>query len=267
MYLCIDIGATKTLICLINNRRKILHSVRFDTPADQNIFLDTLTSAVRANFSTVNLEAVSIAAPGPVKNNQILWLDNLPWGKINLVGKLKNLFDAPIFLENDATLAALSEAEKLSGLSVYLTFSTGIGGGIARDGNMDPSSHDFEPGHNKYNFKDKQVSWEDFASAQAISKYYGRYTTHIKKRSEWEDIAYRISIGLQPIITTVRPNTIIFGGPVGLELKKYRHFLKKHLIATLPPNTPIPKFLTAKYKHESVIHGCYLYAKYQLANQ
>ena len=38
MYLCIDIGGTKTIVALVNARGKILHSVKFETPVDQKKF-------------------------------------------------------------------------------------------------------------------------------------------------------------------------------------------------------------------------------------
>jgi len=267
MYLCIDIGATKTLVALMNNRRRILNSFRFATPHDQDVFLDTLTSEVRANFSIDGLKVISVAVPGPVENNQILWIDNLPWTNFNLDGNLKKLFRTPVFLENDATLAGIAETENLPGLSVYLTFSTGIGSTVIRDGQVDPAFDTFEPGHDEYSFRGKLLAWEDFASAKAIADYYGKLTSKIKKKSDWVEISCRMATGLRPIIAYIRPDNIILGGPLGLDLKKYRQPLEKQLSVSLPPGVSMPKFTTAKYKHESTIYGCYVYAQRQLAAQ
>jgi len=267
MYLCIDIGGTKTLVALMNNRRRILNSFRFATPHDQNIFFDTLVSEIRANFSLEGLKVVSVAIPGPVENNKILWFSNLPWTDFDLDGKLKKLFRVPLFFENDATLAGLSEAEGLPGLSIYLTFSTGIGGTVIRDGHIDPAFDTFEPGHDEYIFRGKLLAWEDFSSAKAIADYYGKLTSKIKKKTDWVEISCRMATGLRPIIAYIRPDHIILGGPLGLDLKKYRQPLEKQLSVALPPGVSMPKFTIAKYKHESVIYGCYLHAKRQLAAQ
>lgn len=265
MYLCIDIGGTKTLIALMNDRRKILHSFRFATVKDQNSFFDLLISEIRANFSTNNIKAISVAVPGPTQNNKILWLGNLPWTDFNLTSQLQDTFKAPVFLENDANLAGLAEAEKLPGLTIYLTLSTGIGGSVLRDGNIDPSHHNFEPGHDKYNYGGNHLEWEDFSSAKAVSHHYGKPTSEIKKKDTWVAISCRIATGLHSIIATLEPTTIILGGPLGLELKKYRKPLEKQLSVALPTGVPMPQLLTAKYKNESTIYGCYLYAKRQLA--
>ncbi|MCL1839897.1 ROK family protein [Candidatus Saccharibacteria bacterium] len=265
MYLCIDIGGTKTLAALINDRRRVLHSVRFATPSDQDDFFQTLVSTIRANFSLEDLKVISVAIPGPVQDNQILWLGNLPWTNFDLGTKLEKLFNVPVFLENDANLAGIAEAENLPGLSVYLTFSTGIGGSVIKGGVIDPSIQHFEPGHDKYDFNGESVEWEDFASAKAILDHFGKMTEQIKKKSDWVEISCRIATGLRPIIANIHPDRIIFGGPLGLELKKYYQPLEKQLSVALPTGVTMPKLLVAKYKNESVLHGCYLYAQRQLA--
>ena len=38
MYLCIDIGGTKTIVALVDNKGKLLHSVKFLTNENQAKF-------------------------------------------------------------------------------------------------------------------------------------------------------------------------------------------------------------------------------------
>jgi glucokinase len=65
----------------------------------------------------------------------ILLFSNLKgWGNEPLVSMLKKHFSGPVYLENDANAAALAEwhygyAGKVDSL-LYLTFSTGMGGGM-----------------------------------------------------------------------------------------------------------------------------------------
>ncbi|WP_262406167.1 ROK family protein [Protaetiibacter sp. SSC-01] len=62
------------------------------------------------------------------------------WIDIPIVDRARDEFGLPAFLENDATLAALAEyrhgAAAGSGSSIYLTISTGIGGGAVIDGRL-----------------------------------------------------------------------------------------------------------------------------------
>jgi len=267
MYLCIDIGGTKTLVALMNNHRKILHSIRFSTAFDQDHFFENLINEIRTNFAIKELEAISVGVPGPTENNQILWLGNLPWTNFDLGAKLKDIFRAPVYIENDANLAGLAEAENIPGLSVFLTLSTGIGGGVIKDGSIDPSIRIYEPGHDKYIFNGQLLEWEDFASAKAIYEYYGKLTTEIKSRADWVEISCRIATGMHSVISCIRPDTIILGGPLGLAFKKYRQPLEKQLSVALPASVSMPKLLIAKYKDKSVIFGCFIYAQQQTTSK
>ena len=160
MYLCIDIGGTKTIIALLNQQGKLLHSVRFATVANQNDFYDSLLQQIRANFVLSNIETISIAMPGIIKRNRAVWLGNLPWKNFDLAALLKaDLNISRVYVENDANLAALAEARHCTGRSIYLTFSTGIGGGVVEDGQLVKRYSDFEPGHTEYIWRDQKLEW------------------------------------------------------------------------------------------------------------
>ena len=259
MYLCIDIGGTKTLIALLDQHGKLLHSVRFATIANQDAFYEALLQQIRVNFVLSNIKTIAIAMPGIVKRNRAVWLGNLPWRDFNIATLLKaDLGNIPIYVENDANLAALAEARNCTGRSLYLTFSTGIGGGIVENGQLVKRYSDFEPGHTEYIWHGKKLEWEDISAASAINKKYGRLVSEIKDPDIWDDIVCRIELGLTPLITSLKPARIFFGGPLGFMLNTYRSKLRKSLIKNgiTPPN-----FRIAKYKDFSVIYGCYYYAK------
>ena len=86
---------------------------------------------------------IGIAAPGPLDpfNGIILSTPNLPgWDDVPLVDEISNRFDCPVVLNNDANLAALGEWKHGAGRGVndliYLTISTGIGGGVITQGQL-----------------------------------------------------------------------------------------------------------------------------------
>ncbi len=261
MYLCIDIGGTKTLIALVNNRGKILHSIKFATIKDQDHFYEQLTDQIRINFVMNNIDTIAVAMPGVVKNNRVLWLGNLPWKNFDIASKLNADYDKPVFVENDANLAALAEAGHSAMRNLYFTFSTGIGGGVVEKGQILKKYQDFEPGHEHYTYHGERPEWEDLAAASAINQKYGKLASEITDRETWTDIAERILLGLAPLTATIKPDRIIFGGPLGLELAHYRRMLKKRLAEALPKNVRVPRLAKARYGSFSVIHGCYIYAK------
>ncbi len=267
MYLCIDIGGTKTIVALLDSRGKLLHSVKFATLPDYREFYSTLISQIRINFVTSAVKIISVAIPGPVKKDRVLWLGNLPWKDIDIAAQLKTDFDLPVVVENDANLAALAEARLCRGRSLYLTFSTGIGGGVIEDKKIVARYSNFEPGHTEYIYKQQRAEWEDIASGKAIRDYYAKNAEEITDPAAWQDIASRINLGLIPLITSLKPQRIIFGGPIGLALNSYKKPLRAQLKSALSTKTTLPRFQTAKYGHFSVIYGCYFYAKARLAHK
>jgi len=89
------------------------------------------------------VKAIGVSAPGPLDpwRGVIMWAPNLPgWKDVPLGERLSQAVDRPIFLGNDANLAALAEHRHGAGQGysdmIYITVSTGIGGGIISDGRL-----------------------------------------------------------------------------------------------------------------------------------
>jgi len=261
MYLCIDVGGTKTILALVNATGEILHYLQFPTIQDQKKYYNILLQQIRVNFCTSSFKAISIAMPGIIKHNEAVWLGNLDWHDFNLSAMFKAEFGTPVFMDNDANLAALAEAHGLKGRSLYFTFSTGIGGGVIENNKIVKRYADFEPGHIQYVYDGKPQEWEDLAAASAIKKKYHKLVEEITDPADWDGIIERMLLGLVPLTTSIKPVRIFFGGPLGLHLNSYRTKLRKAFRAALPSNIPLPRLIVAKYGSLSVIHGCYLNAK------
>lgn len=268
MFLSIDIGGTKTLIALFSFRGLLLKTTKFPTPKNPDLFLKTLANTLPSFLKTENkklqLKAVTIAVPGTIKTEQkncSITCENLNWTNFDLLTPIKQLFSCQIFLANDANLAALYEASRIhtKKKTIYLTFSTGIGGGIVEDGHLLPSSDSFEPGHKIYSFKDTDLEWEDIASAKALSKTYHSPLSSLKLTPEIKsDIISRLSLGISDIIKSESPKILIIGGPLGHIINK----LKRPLLSSLRNViNPLPKIIKAHRPEQSVIYGAYLYSK------
>jgi len=252
MYLAIDIGGTKTLIALFSRKGRVIRRRKFKTAWKKERFLADLKREVGA-FVKYRVSGVAVAIPGVVQKNYTVRLGNRDWGDFSLLDDVKSLFDCPIYFENDANLAAIYESYKLAGRTVFLTFSTGIGGGVAEHGRLIPCSDEFEPGHKVYEYNGKSAEWEDIAAASAIEKYFHvDAATTLRGRAKMEEVAKRIYLGLPDIVREYKPDTIVLGGPLGKIFKLYVKYL--------------PKFPGVKYRRprrplESVIYGCYIFCK------
>lgn len=137
----IDLGGTKTAIALVDGG-DILVKTRIETP--QTGF-DTVVEAITAASLNLLQESgqeaavtrAGIGSPGPLdlQTGTILWAPNIV-GMENgpIVAALQGALNLPVHLENDANAAGYAEHlyGAASGLetSVFLTLSTGIGGGL-----------------------------------------------------------------------------------------------------------------------------------------
>jgi len=101
---------------------------------------------------------IGIASPGPLDTFRgiVLTTPNLPgWHNVPLVDEISSRMHCPVVLNNDANLAALGEWKHGAGRAVddliYLTISTGIGGGVITQGRMLLGAHGLaaELGHMK----------------------------------------------------------------------------------------------------------------------
>ena len=252
MYLSIDIGGTKTLVALFSRRGRVIRRFKFKTARSFSEFVGDLT-LVLEEFRGRPIRAMTVAIPGVVQKNCSVCFGNRDWGEVDLYSPISALFNCPVFFENDANLAAVYESYRLPGKTVFLTFSTGIGGGVASRGRILPESGAFEPGHKFYSIDGTTLEWEDIAAASALEKHFDiDYATDLRGKNVMEEIARRIALGLPDIISEYKPDNIVLGGPLGKIFKLYVKYL--------------PKFDGVRYRRprrplESVIYGCFLYSK------
>ena len=216
------------------------------------MFIQDLTENL-SHFKRYKIKGIVVAIPGIVQKNYTVSFGNRNWKNIDLVTPIKNLFNCPIWFENDANLAALYEGYRIPGRTVFLTFSTGIGGGIVKNNRILPESYKLEPGHKKYEYLGKVREWEDIASSSALeSAYHTDRATDLRGKVIMQDIANRVALGIPDIVAEYHPDTVILGGPLGKIFKLYRKYLPEDLGV---------KIRRPKRPTESVIYGEYIYAK------
>jgi predicted NBD/HSP70 family sugar kinase len=265
MYLAIDIGGTKTLVASLNNDGVITERVRFETPKDYKDFAAALAETV-ASLSTDDFLACCTAFPGKLDRERGVGIvmGNLPWENVPIEADVKKIVHCPVFVDNDANLAGLSEAMLVKDQYrrvLYITISTGIGTGIIVDQHIDPAFADSEGGQMLLEHNDKLQVWEDFASGSAIVRRYGKMAKDITSEATWKHISHDLAIGFIDLIAVVQPQVIIIGGSVGHYLEKYKKPLTEALERYEMPLVRIPPIIEAQRPDDAVLYGCYDLAK------
>lgn len=143
----VDLGGTKISTAISTLEGKILKQTVVATKADEGEkpVLDRIIGTIEevlkgANISSDQVEAIGIGSPGPLdaKKGVIITTPNLPFKNCNVVAPIKEKFGIPVYLDNDANVAAIGEymfgAGKGTKNIVYFTVSTGVGGGAVLNG-------------------------------------------------------------------------------------------------------------------------------------
>lgn len=144
----VDIGGTKICACLGDHTGKIIASKRILTQplkgsenglkATADLIREILTEE---RIDLKQIGAIGISSPGPIstREGKMLKPPNLPgWENAPLVQFFKDSFHKEVVMNNDANAAAVAEFQfggsKGTPNLVYLTCSTGMGGGAFVNG-------------------------------------------------------------------------------------------------------------------------------------
>lgn len=141
-HIAIDVGGTQLrAACYPSDSVIPLKLNKITTQSSDATPLERLTALISSIWPDgQEVAAIGLAVPGPTNPYQgiIYTAPNIPgWDNLPLVGLLQEKFNVPVFLGNDANLAALGEWQFGVGRGhhhlLYLTISTGIGGGVILD--------------------------------------------------------------------------------------------------------------------------------------
>ncbi len=156
----VDLGGTKIYTALVDLEGSIIKEVTVKTEANkgETVVLEKLLKTIDDVLEGTDINevrAIGIGSPGPldVEKGLIVYTPNLPFKNFNIVQPIKDRYKLDTYLDNDANVATLSEfmfgAGKGSKNMVFITVSTGIGGGAIINGNLfrGSTSNALEVGH------------------------------------------------------------------------------------------------------------------------
>ncbi|MBF0555031.1 MAG: ROK family protein [Nitrospirae bacterium] len=127
----VDLGGTNLRVAVVSREGEIVERI---TVSSTGNVIESLTSAIERLFSD-KINGIGLAIAGLTDGKKILTAPNLPvLNEIDLVGILQSRFNTPVYMGNDASMAALGESVSGAGKDlntfVMLTLGTGIGGGV-----------------------------------------------------------------------------------------------------------------------------------------
>lgn len=292
----IDIGGTKTAVCIADLKGNIIENCKFPTEAQfaaQSLVeriaecYDVLSK--KANITKQDISFAGVACPGPLdlKTGRIVHIATMGFRDVPIKEMLEKALSLPVYLENDANCAALAETIIGSGKGaesvVYVTISTGIGCGITVDGKILSGfcSSAGEVGHLTIVPDGKECSCgkkgclELYSSGTAISKTASENKGYfietkdafaLAKAGDSEmtevikDATEKLALGLSHIIQIIDPEVIVLGGSVTKDYDVFADYLNSALKKySQPIENRKFNIKISEFDGEQVILGAILY--------
>jgi len=158
----VDLGGTKITTAISDLTGEIIEKTTLATGSalGEEVVLsrifDSISMVLEASeINEEDVRAIGIGAPGPLDSEKgiIITTPNLPFKNYNLVKPIEERFGIKTYLDNDANAAAIGEytfgAGKGTKDLIYVTVSTGVGGGAILNGRpyRGNTSNALEVGH------------------------------------------------------------------------------------------------------------------------
>jgi len=145
----IDLGGTQVRVALARSDGNLIASVKTKTPLlpTPQALVDWAVAEIDRHRGREKVRSIALAAPGPIDHKRGVLVNppNLPWRNVPFAAMLSRATGAKVHLANDADMAGLGEFVRGAGRGtrnmVYITWSTGVGGGTIIDGKLHRGAH------------------------------------------------------------------------------------------------------------------------------
>ena len=310
----IDIGGTKTAVALESLSGERIAARRLPTRADAFETVGRISNAIEAMLDENRAEIVSvgIGCPSPldIEKGLVMSPSNLQdWDNFPIVKLFRERFEVPVVLDNDANTAALGEYVHGAGRGyrniIYITVSTGIGGGIIIGGEIfhGVSAGAGELGHTivqpdgvRCNCGSRgcveticagvhiaRRAQERLASGESslmnemtanISEVSAKTVVEAARRKDklaveiWKETCRFLAIGIANSITLLAPEAVVIGGGIAAATGEMLFAPLRALIPNFVSMIPMDKIniLPAELGSESGVCGALVLAKKAYSN-
>ena len=150
----IDVGGTGIQVGVVNEMHQIIAEGSIPTqirlPFEVQIrqIVDCVLATVSsAGLSDADIESIGVGIPGIASSvtGEVIKCTNMNWNHVPFRQVFSGMLDKPVYIDNDANVAALAESvagvSAGSSSSVFITIGTGIGSGIILNGKIWNGAH------------------------------------------------------------------------------------------------------------------------------
>jgi len=156
-YIGLDLGGTKTMVVFTNKEGKAIKTLREDTPLDLESGVTLVKKMIKDIAIDNNILAIGVAI-GPIDklSRTVSPLHQLQWQGVEFWDILEEEFNCSAYIDVDTNVAAIGEyylGDFTQKYFMYITLSTGMGGGFLIDGNVYEGLCHPEVAHQAINYK------------------------------------------------------------------------------------------------------------------
>jgi len=294
----VDVGGTKIAVALLSQTTLGTPRIhRTDTSSPEALVAQLVDVIGQAGEAS----AVGVAVPSVVDfaTGRTRFSVNIPLADIPLREVLRERLGVPVYVDNDATCAALAEAYDDDGALVarhlvMLTVGTGVGGGIVIDGRIyrGATGAAAEIGHTIVGADLRSAPFEhrdQFPQPGSLeSLAAGRTLTQLARERNIPDgqtvrqardgdedacacielLGRRLGVGIANAINTFDPDVVVIGGGISaageLLLAPAREEAARFTLTGVGTSTRI---CAARYGPEAGVRGAALLASHELARE
>lgn len=252
--------------------REILRRIKASSPKDLGEGLHLLKEMTAEVAAGEKIAGIGAAIGGPLDwhTGVVSPLHQPEWHDVPLKEIMETSFECPFHVDVDTNVAALGEYHsypKPPQSLLYITISTGMGGGLVIGGRIYRGMKEEHPeiGHQSINFRcshpEKVICecgapdcLEALVSGSGIRRIYGSPPERLDAH-QWDEVAYNLGQGLRNLAAIYLPEVIILGGGVALGggeklLSQARAVMKKHLKLV-----PAPKIHLTRLGYDTALVG------------
>jgi predicted NBD/HSP70 family sugar kinase len=188
---------------------------------------------------------------------------------------MERVYGCPFAVDVDTNVAALGEYADSGGATrlLYLTLSTGMGGGFVVDGQLYRGARGAHPevGHHGIAYRCAHPErivcecgggdcLEALLSGNGIRRVYGKPAEDLDD-AEWQEVAYNLGQGLRNLAAIYAPDVIVLGGGVALGggavlIERATAVMRRHLRLV-----PAPAVRLSRLGYETALRGALVLAK------
>ena len=142
--ICLDIGGTKILGVIFDEKRNILYRLKKKTQKDgdtadniEKVIISVVEEMIKASgIKKSQIHAIGVGAPGVIdqEDGVILFSPNLPWRDYDIKTPMEKKFGVPFKIGNDVNVGVLGEYKYGAGRGYHnvvgFFVGTGMGGGL-----------------------------------------------------------------------------------------------------------------------------------------